>query len=553
MTKRLARAGNDHGGAGVTRADLLKGTLAGAAMLGVPGLLAACGSSSPAPGSGSITGRGGGGQVAEARWGMAATIGNLDLRKQFLTPVAAVLVQEGLFTLDPSGRRRPALALRQTSIDPLTYAYDLRPGVRFSDGSPLTATDVAASLNADRADGTQLAGLGSSIRSVSADGENRVVVRLKELDERFQDALITGNCTIMPRGELSRRDTGTRTGRIVGTGPYLVESFIPDTSVTFVANPHYWGPKPAVQRLVLTMIPDDATRLNAMQSGELDGAFGVPVAQLESWQSIPDVAVQPISSLETTTLYFNTAMAPFDDVHARRALAYCWDRRGLVNAILKGHGSVAYSLPVGDQWRSALSAEEAEQVYRKIPQYDLDMAKAKEELSASRTPGGYRAELQYPTGHQQLGLALQALQKRAAEIGIKLTVREVAPGGWEESVVGHRPAVSVLPTVAGTSDVAEKVGIYYDSRYAKPGPFGFANYRNPAVDALIRRAGRELDARKRALILGDALATAAPDVPYAPLWWPQTGVAVKKSKLSFAQLGAFSQLQPWATDLRSPA
>lgn len=550
MTERRSARG-DHESAGMTRAELLRRTMAGAAMLGMPGLLAACGDAKPSAGAGSITGASGTAPVAEVRWGMGATIGNLDLRKQFLTPVAAVLVQEGLFSLDAMGRRQPALALRQTRIDPLTYAYDLRPGVRFSDGTKLTAADVAASLDADRADGSQLSGLSASIRSISADGDDRVVVRLHELDERFQDALITGNCTIMPRGELKRRDVGTRDGLIVGTGPYMVESFIPDTSVTFVANPHYWGPKPAVQRLVLTMIPDDATRLSAMQSGELDGAFDVPVAQLDSWQSIPDVAVQTVSSLETTTLYFNCAQAPFDDVHARRALAYCWDRQGLVNAILKRHGSVAYSLPVGDQWRSALSAGEAEEVYRSIPQYDLDLAKAKQELSASRTPDGYAAEIQYPTGHQQLGLALQALQKQAGEIGIELTVREVAPGGWEEGVIEHSHAISVLPTVAGSADVAEKVGLYYDSRYAKPGPFGFANYRNPKVDELIRRGGHELDAKKRSLILAEALATAAPDVPYAPLWWPQTGVAVKKSKLAFAQLGAFSRLQPWATDLRS--
>jgi peptide/nickel transport system substrate-binding protein len=516
-----------------TRAELLQRAGAAGGLLLAPGVLAACGGSA-------------GNERVE--WGTNGAINNLDQRIEFgiANTVATASVQDALFNLDSRGRLRPGLATEERRIDARTYLYTLRPGLRFSDGTRLTANDVVASLTASAKEGAATASRFATIEGVAARGAHQVTAHLKQTTGLFRYALATGPGNITSARFLAEGDSGTARRKVLGTGPYEVSSFVPDKSVAYTANRHYWGRKPRISNVVLTTISDDAARLVAMQSEELDGSFNVPSGQADAWRRISGTRVALVADMSCAALIFNTTKAPYDDVHVRRAIAHCWDRAGLVKSILHGRGRVAAAIPMPEQFQSLLPAAEVERLYASIPQYDLDIGAARRDLAQSRSAGGFRDEISYPTGYNVLGLALQALAAQARKISIDLTVREVPLNRWIEELSDPSKGIKILQTIALTSDPSEKTVPFY----SPPTPTGinWALYRNDEVAALLDEAVRTLDGSARARILGRTLAHAAVDVPYAPLWWPQNGIAIRDS-LTIPGPTSFTQLTAWARDL----
>jgi peptide/nickel transport system substrate-binding protein len=516
----------------LTRAQFFKLTAAGGAMLFAPGLLSACGGE----GSSGIS------------WGTNGSISTLDLRKEFgiANTIAAVLAQDAVFNLDLHGRLTPGLGVKERRVDDKTYVYQLREGVKFSDGSPLTAEDVAASLTASAKDESAMAKRFEMIESIEASGELEITVRLKSATGLFRYALSTGPGNITSATFLERGDVGTASGKLLGTGPFVVKEFVPDNSITYEPNKSYWGSKPTVENVVLTTITDDAARLVAMQSRDLDGSFNVPSGQVDQWAAVEDTTVELVADLSCAALVFNTAKPPYDDVRVRRAIALCWDREGLVKSVLGGRGQVASAIPMPEQYLSVLPEAEVERIYGAIPQYDLDVDAAQRELDGSAVAGGFSDRVSYPSGYDVLGLALQALAENTAKIGITLDVREAPLNQWIEELSDTNIGLKILQTIALTPDPSEKVVPFY----SPPTPSGvnYAQYRNLEVSALLEDAVATFDNAKRGALLGQALALAAIDVPYAPLWWPRVGIAMKDD-FSIPGPTSFTSLTPWARDL----
>jgi hypothetical protein len=258
----------------LSRRDLLiRGGQGGAAVFGLSALLAACGGSSSSSNSSSASSSSTssasgtpkkGGDLVFAR-SVAPT--TLDPANTIIAGDIYTLNQifEPLFITNPNGTLAPWLAKSfTTSSNHLTWTFNLRPGVKFSDGKPLTADDVVFSIKREAANSDgPLSFLDFAIKSVTAKGSSTVVIKLKTPWAPFESDMSVFANAILPANFGGKSEKAFFESPI-GTGPFTLASWTPDSNLTLKANPSYWQPgKPYVDSVTINYVTAVADQLGA--------------------------------------------------------------------------------------------------------------------------------------------------------------------------------------------------------------------------------------------------------------------------------------------------
>jgi peptide/nickel transport system substrate-binding protein len=225
---------------------------------------------------------------------------------------------EGLVELDREFRLRPALASHWENPDERTYVFDLRPGLEFSDGRPVTADDVVASLEAPRRRGWVTRDYLQAIDSVRALGRSRV-----EVKTRFPYLILLSKLPwglVLPRAALDQSPVPT-----IGTGPYKLASWTPGRGFVLLLNPRYRGPRPAFDRAVFDVVPDGEERLDRVRKGLADVAEQVP---FESIAAAEKAGLTVIARPGNRMLFLclRVDAPPFSDPRVREAFDLALDR-----------------------------------------------------------------------------------------------------------------------------------------------------------------------------------------------------------------------------------
>jgi peptide/nickel transport system substrate-binding protein len=495
--------------------------------------------------------------IEKLTFALSAPIRSLDFYHSFDSTTATVLSNglEGLLRYGNDGRLIPCLAQSWSHPDSLTYVYKLRPGVKFWDGSPLTAADVVFSMSQHmlKKVGSELLSYYASVKSIKATGGNEVTIKLKTPDPFFQyvPAFQAGYIIQKKFAQAAGKKIGTPGVLTMGTGPYKFTKFVSDEGVSLVRNDEYWGTKGAIKKVELKFITEDATRLLAMQSGEIDGGFGVPADQADQWQRINGVKVLFTPQERTAFFTFDTEAAPWSDIHVRRAFAHAIDKQGLVRAVLRGHGEVAITYPAPQQWGGLLPQRKVRKLYASLPKYPFDLDKAKQELARSSVPNGFSATVVYPDSRKPIGQASLNLSQNLKQIGITLNVREATTSDWLNGLYAHKDlGIQVLTFGADYPDPANFPSLILDSKYAVPNAFNLANYKNSTVDRLLAKQAASSKPAERANLIKQILTIASKDVPYLPVWWQDIGLAIKR-KYVYVGFSTWYYTQPWLTHIRA--
>ncbi len=287
-------------------------------------------------------------------------------------------IYEGLVSLKPGTTvPAPGLALSWApSKNGLTWTFKLRPGVKFTDGTAFNAAAVCANFgrwynftgsfqnpNATYYWQTVFGGFAhnepgspttSLYKGCKALGQNSVRLYLTARSASFISALSAPSFSMESPTAMAKyganqgsvdangvfHPTGTyATQHPTGTGPFMLKSWKVGDKLELVPNPNYWGKKPSIQRLIFKAIPDNAARLQALQSGEIDGY------DLVAPQDIPTLkkaGIQILSRPAFNVAYvgFNQA-PPLDNPLVRQAIAYGLDRQSVVNSFYAGRATVA--------------------------------------------------------------------------------------------------------------------------------------------------------------------------------------------------------------------
>jgi peptide/nickel transport system substrate-binding protein len=473
------------------------------------------------------------------------------------TEAVAVMgnVLEGLETIDPSGQLHLGLASSVMEKSPTNFIYHLRPGLRFSDGRPVTAADVVYSLN--RARNKKTGGITAStmapITGVSSPGAGSVQIRLASPSPTFRYllALYPGWVYEKAAAVQARADLGGPGAVQVGTGPYMVTAFVPGSSVTLVRNPYYAGPRPRVAKVTIRFLADAATELAAIQAGDIQGASYVPLTDAPQWTADASVKLLSAPGDQGVEIFFNVHKPPFDDLNVRRAMIYALDPPAITAGLLHGESRPGNAFVPPEMWvGEGLSTAQARKLYATLPQYSYDLAKARNALSQSAYPHGFQATITYyPAEAGEVGDALQAWSANLAKIGIHLTVREIPIAQYLQ--VFSNPSLAGVTAGIFTGNYPDPGDILPQlmcSCDIPPNGYNISNYRNPEADTLLASAERSGNNATRIRDFTRVMTLENRDLPEWTPWWDDNLYALRTGYV-MSSYGPWSYLSSWVATI----
>lgn len=544
----------------ISRREVLRRLGIGGAAVALPTLLAACGGSPKPKGTASASGDAGGrgtdAEIDHVTWALTHAVPALDVATSFGAPTIAALSLglEGLVGVDDDLRLTPQLAEKWSNPDPLRYVYQLRSGVTFWDGSPLTADDVVSSLrrHIDPAVTSQLGTYYTNVASIKKTGPSEVTVRMKRPDPLFQYIPVLSYITPKALNEKLGKRLGVAGSKIntMGTGAFRITKFGPDTGLSLERYDGYWGDKPRVRTATVKVISNARTLLLARRAGEIDGTFELAAEQAKDWRRLRDTAVEQAPGMRSIFLSFDLSQEPWNDVHVRRAVVLASDRGGYVNAFLGGMGRAASSIVPPEMWANLAKQPEVDRIYSGLRKYPYDVEAAKRELAQSAHPKGFSADIVFPDNEPAIGRALVSLGESLRPLGIRLRVRETTSAKWIGTIYAHEDlGLQVLPLSPAYVDPANYLVATLPSEKAAPNGLNIANFKNQRVDQLLREQGKVTDPKQRAAAIAEILTIIGDELPYLPLWWQGSSMAVA-DRYAYEGFNSLYYMQNWLGKLR---
>lgn len=325
-----------------------------------------------------------------------------------------VVAYERLVRFDESGEVLPELAESWEMPDDLTYVFTLRRNVTFHNGKTLTADDVKFTFDRimDEANASPWASQFEPVDEIEATDGQTVTFRLNAPYGPFLATLSAAYASILPNDENIDFQS-----EMVGTGPFLLESWEQDTETVMVAHTAYWNPEvPKLETVRWRILPDEPARLAAVRTGEIHLTAIADPLTVESATESEGVRVLEQETTDYYLLGLNTAEAPFDDVNVRRALSLAIDREAIVEAVFFGRGQVTGPLvPTLGDW-----AQPAEQ----LPTYQVDREKAKSLLEEAGQSDLSFTILVGSLYQEFVNIAL-VIQDQLSEIGVTAELEQV--------------------------------------------------------------------------------------------------------------------------------
>jgi peptide/nickel transport system substrate-binding protein len=404
----------------------------------------------------------------------------------------------------PEGELRPGLAESwEASEDGLTYTFELRDA-RFSDGTPIEASDVAFSLNraAKDPESAYPAAFASVEEAVAID-EDTVELRLNAPSAPILSYMEIFNAGIVSADDVEARgEDAFAGGDPVTSGPYTVEEWRPNDRLILAANSEYWREgHPRIERVEIVEVEDPNTRTSMIEAGEVDAAVDVQWSQVERLRQADGIRVPLEPSTWINVVLLNHDREPFSNLAARRAALMALDRAAVAEAITLGNAAVAQTtLPISLDFAAP----------QDMPAMDPAGARA---LLAEAGLEGAEVTLMATPGSQQVAALLKALWDQA---GFAVTIDQIDGGSfWERLPAGEYDAVpSAWYNETEDPDLAV--------RWALCGDCGnrafYTNYDNPRVNELTEAALIEGDEARRAEMYAEIQRITTEEVTNIPLY-----------------------------------
>jgi peptide/nickel transport system substrate-binding protein len=392
----------------------------------------------------------------------------------------AVLAMTGQFLVfsDRNLMLHPVIATSwKPNHDGSVWTFKIRQGVRFTDGTPMSAEDVAATFNrlADPKVGSNslstFAGVLSKGNTEALDAET-VRFRLDAANGNFPHIVSSDNynAIILPRNY-----SGNWQSTFIGTGPWKLQSFTPQVGVTFVRNPHYWGPPTVADTAELKFYAQEQAAVLGLQGNQVDVLPHFSVAGGRALLTDPSIRTTQFHSAAYREIHLRCDKEPFTDKRVRRAMALLVDRRGLVEGLLATKSDYGNDSPFAPLYPSTVKS---------VPQRQRDLAEAKALLAAAGKPNGFSVPVNTSNDFELPDLA-QVLQDNVLSAGIRLSITASDLGTYYgSSKFGTSPW---LDSVVGITDYGHRgvPNVTLDATLTSKGPWNAAHFRNPTYDKLV--------------------------------------------------------------------
>jgi len=414
------------------------------------------------------------------------------------------------------------------SADKKSYTVKIRTDAKWSDGKPITADDVVFTYKtlSNEAVGSPGYSNYAQIADVKANGADTVVITLKDVDSRFEYSL-TAN--IVPAAsfkdvkpeDIGKSKFGTDRAATVTSGPYTWAEWTEKQYIRLKKDPNYWGQKPHIDEIVFKIYADQNTEVQALMKGEIDFLETVPVAQLEALKGVQGISIYEDAGPVYDYVAFNflpdnwpNKFVPFAGAKTRQAINHALNRKGMVDSVLKGHGTLLNGPFLASGWAATPEA---------TAKWEFDVAKAKKLLEEDGwKPGadgilvkdGHKFEFELMTnaGNKRRESYAAIIQQNLADVGIKVNIKtldfsamipdNVTPGKYQALLLGWQ---------LGLDPDAESI---FSANYFPPAGQNSGWYKNEKTDKLWEQGYKVTSRAERKAVYADILKEFANDPPY---------------------------------------
>ena len=442
----------------------------------------------------------------------------------------------------------PMLATSWKQTSPNVWRFELRKGVQFHDGTPFTADDVVFSLARTQVEGSDMKSYTNDFKEVRKIDSHTVEIETKTPFPILPDVLSlvyimskkwceTNQATV----PVDRRKgvENTASFKANGTGPFRVRERQPNVRTVFTRNGSYWGKiEGNVTEVVFTPIGNDATRVAALLSGEVDVMEPVPVQDIDRVNSSANTRAVTGPELRTIflgmdqkrdeLLYSNVkGKNPFKDKRVRQAFYQAIDIKGIKKTVMRGASNPSAQL-VGP----GINGFQPEM--KRLP-YDVEAAKKL--MAEAGYPNGFEVSMNCPNDrYVNDGRICQTVAANLSRINVKINLQAETKGTYFPKVLRRDTSFYMLGWTPATYDAHNAMNAIMrcvDDKGA--GQFNLGAYCNPKVDELTLKVQAETDKNKRNAYIKEAFDLHAADVGHIPLHQQALAWGVNK-KVKLVQL-----------------
>lgn len=391
------------------------------------------------------------------------------------------LIGEGLYEFRYGTASTPEPGLAESasvSANHLVWTFKLRPHLEFSNGAPLTANDVATTLNRDITNKANVwANFTAPMKSAAAPDPTTVVLTLKEPYPNIKTILAESGFVILPAIAYKQPSSSPYWDHPISAGPYEMQSWTGGNTATMVANPHYWGPKPVIHTVVFTTISDSNTAENELQTGQIDMAEDLPMStepQLEAERGII-WKLQQTYGLYGFSLNDNTA--PFNNVNVRKAVSDALNRQTMNKLLWQG-----YAKPISGFWPTTMTG------YDPHLSTKQNLTEARALLKGTPCAQSCSVTITYdPTNGPWAELGSEIAANDLNSIGIHATTVAVDDTTWSNTVTSATHYQMAFTYIYDFANIPNGM-LEYDALPDSYFKAFYSNWNNSALYGMIRKA-----------------------------------------------------------------
>ena len=440
-------------------------------------------------------------------------------------------VFEPLVYRGPDYKLTPGLATSWKQTSPTVWHFDLRKNVQFHDGTPFTADDVIFSYERAKSDGSDMKSYVGQVKEI------------RKINDHSIDMVTTTPFPILPElfyrwyimskkwceSNQATRPVDRRKGienaasfRANGTGPYRLRERQPNVRTTFVRNGNYWGKIPGnVDEVIFNVIGNDATRVAALLSGEVDVMEPVPVQDVDRVKAAPNLKVLQGPELRVIflgmdqkrdELQFSSVKGknPFKDKRVRQAFYQAIDVEGIKRTVMRGAAT-----PIAVMFPSQVKGYAAD-LNKRLP-YDPEASKKL--LADAGYPGGFEVTMNCPNDrYVNDGAICQAVAANLARVGVKIKLEVETKGTYFPKILRRDTSFYMLGWTASTVDAHNVLyPILSTPGDGGRGQFNLGAYSNARIDELTDKVASETDDKKRNEMIREAVKIHQDEIGHIPL------------------------------------
>ncbi|HTS94999.1 MAG TPA: ABC transporter substrate-binding protein [Streptosporangiaceae bacterium] len=362
----------------------------------------------------------------------------------------------------------------------LTYTFHLRPDAKFSNGSPVTANDVVFSINRSRAFAGGWGFLLTAVKTITAPDAHTVVITLSQPHAPLLADLAMYAYSIVPES-LVKAQGSAFFQHPVGSGPFMVTSYNPDSEVDLARNPYFYGTKPKISKVRVLIVPDDNTRVLMLESKKVDIIENPPGNLVSQIDRTPGLSVQLYPSTRVDFIQLDEHFAPFKNLLVRQALNYAINRKAIVQLAYQGHATTGASfMPYKMKFFDS-----------SIAPYPYDPAKAKQLLAQAGYPHGFNTFLITVSGDVAGQAEAIVVKSELAAVGINVSIQSYELlTAYDKEDGGH----SEMGERYWTNDIIDPDEVATFGADCQGGAFAFNSYWcDNQVNSLVTDARGELN------------------------------------------------------------